>query len=197
MHEPAGKKILILRTDRLGDVLLSTPVAGALKKHFPRSQLTFLVRQYTQPIAESCVHIDETMNIETFFNSYRKTRVIKLTRFFREQKFDIAIHLFPRPELALATFLARIPIRVGTGYRFYSLLFNKRQYEHRKNASFHEAEYNLRLLRQLGIYENAVSFEIELEQTAKEKVNRILTSAGISRRQPIVVLHPGSGGSAR
>lgn len=197
MHDLAGKKILILRTDRLGDVILSTPMAGVIKKHFPTSKITFLVRQYTHQIAEDCAHIDEVITTETFFSRKQTLSIKKLTQFLRSQQFDAAIHLFPRAELALATFLAQIAIRIGTGYRFYSLLFNRRQYEHRKTAALHEAEYNLRLLQQLGIFESRVSFEFRLDHAAIEKVNQLLKSSGITGTQPVAILHPGSGGSAR
>ncbi|MFQ5627243.1 MAG: glycosyltransferase family 9 protein [bacterium] len=197
MHELAGKKILILRTDRLGDVILSTPVASAIKKRFPKSKITFLVRQYTQQLVENCADIDEAISIETFFNDKQKLSIQKLARFLRRQQFDMAIHLFPRPGLALATFLARIPVRVGMGYRFYSLLFNRRQYEHRKNAVFHEVEYNLRLLNPVEIFEKKAAFDFRLDQNAREKIDRIFKSSGICETQQIVILHPGSGGSSR
>ncbi len=40
--------------------------------------------------------------------------------------------------------------RVGSGYRYYSVLFNRRVYEHRKDARRHELEYNLQLLARIG-----------------------------------------------
>jgi lipopolysaccharide heptosyltransferase II len=197
MHDFSCKKILLLRTDRLGDVILSTPVARVLKKHFPASKITFLVRQYTQPLAEDCAHVDEAIAAENFYTRKQKINIKKLVRFLRAQQFDTAIHLFPRPELALATYLADIPIRIGSGYRLYSFFFNKRLYEHRKTATFHEAEYNLRLLQSIGIVENKISFEFRINAEAKENIDRLLVANNISSGQPVVILHPCSGGSAR
>lgn len=197
MHDFSCKKILILRTDRLGDVILSTPVAVVLKKHFPASKITFLVRQYTQPIAEDCVHIDKVIAADNFYVRKQKMNIKILVRFLKAQQFDTAIHLFPRPELALATFLANIPTRIGTGYRFYSFLFNKRLYEHRKTAVFHEAEYNMRLLQLLGIAETNISFDFRIKAEAKENIDRLLATNNILHDQAVVILHPGSGGSSR
>jgi len=53
------KKIIISRTDSIGDVILTLPVAGVLKKHFPDSLIYFIGRQYTRPVIEACEHVDE------------------------------------------------------------------------------------------------------------------------------------------
>ena len=45
-------KVLIVRTDRLGDVLLTTPVSTALRQAFPNSVISWLVRPYTAPLLE-------------------------------------------------------------------------------------------------------------------------------------------------
>ena len=51
----------------------------------------------------------------------------------------------------LAAFVARVPLRVATGYRWYSVLANRRVYQHRREFSKHESEYNLGLLAGLGL----------------------------------------------
>lgn len=197
MHDLSPSKILIIRTDRLGDVILSTPVATTLKKIYPKSQICFLVRQYTQPVAEMAAGVDDVIELDDFLDNRGKLQFWRLAQHIKNQKFDIAIHLHPRPELALAAFIAGIPIRIGTGYRIYSLLFNRRQYDHRKNAAFHEAELNLRLLRQLGIDDSDVRFEFIALPDAATQIDHILKEHSISSGDSFAVLHPGSGGSAR
>ena len=191
------KRILVLRTDRLGDVILSTPVAVALKQTFPKSKLTFLVRTYTRPVVESCPQVDDILILDDFVDSTGRVRSVQLARYLQSQHFDVALHLFPVPSLALATWLARIPFRVGTGFRFYSFLFNRRLYEHRKTARFHEAEYNLHLLRLLGIQNPVVQFSFQVDEAARRSLERKLSSATSEHPADLVVIHPGSGGSSR
>ncbi|MDQ7063842.1 MAG: glycosyltransferase family 9 protein [candidate division KSB1 bacterium] len=190
------QNVLLLRTDRIGDVILSTPVALALKKAHPDSQITFLVRRATLPIVQSCPAVDAAIPIEMFMQGGR-LQLRALVRYLKQQRFNAAVHLFPRPALTLATFLARIPHRIGTGYRYYSLLFNHRIYEHRKTAERHEAEYNLQLLRPFGIEAPEVAFSLTISDEAWRKIDQLLADAGIGTEEPLVVLHPGSGGSAR
>ena len=54
-----NEKILIVRTDRIGDLILSTPVAEALKQKFPQAQIDFLVAPYTSPILKNDPFINE------------------------------------------------------------------------------------------------------------------------------------------
>jgi heptosyltransferase-2 len=97
------------------------------------------------------------------------------------------------------TFLAGIPVRVGTGYRWYSWLFNRRVYEHRKDARRHELEYNLNLLQAIGGEAAPGEFRptMPVGELARERARSVLASIGIDPAETLVLLHPGSGGSAR
>jgi ADP-heptose:LPS heptosyltransferase len=186
------QKILLVRTDRLGDVILSTPVATALKKKLGDVHVTFLARRYTAEILRCHPHIDEIIEIDGAEIGNREPR---LAQMFRQKKFDLAIMLHPRPQLAWALWRSGIPQRIGTGYRWYSFLFNRRVFEHRKTAARHEAEYNLRLLQPLGIQNAEVEFHFTLPQTEREPIERKLYALGAESKP--VILHPGSGGSSR
>lgn len=54
-----GKRIIISRTDSLGDVVLCLPVAGVLRRLFPQSTIIFLGKAYTRDLITSCEYIDE------------------------------------------------------------------------------------------------------------------------------------------
>lgn len=185
------KNILLVRTDRIGDVVLSLPMLPVLKQHFKNASISIMVRKYTRELVEnhSCVSdvIQWEENGERTLSEYVKI--------VRDRKFDIAIVPYPRFYLALILFLADVPIRVGTGYRWYSFLFNRKVYEHRKDAKRHEAEYNLNLLSALGISTvESLQFEIDISADAHDTIDTILRRESV---QHFVILHVGSGGSAR
>lgn len=186
------KKILLVRTDRLGDVILSTPVATALKKKWPETHVTFLARRYTAEILRCHPHVDDSLELD---GAEIAGDFSRLRRVLRQKEFDTAIVLHPRPELAWAIWRSGIAQRVGSGYRWYSFLFNRRVFEHRKNAAHHEAEYNLRLLQPLGITEAEVEFHFTLALKERERIDAKLDALGVGARP--IILHPGSGGSAR
>jgi ADP-heptose:LPS heptosyltransferase len=52
------KKILIIRRDNIGDLILSTPVIGALKIIYPQASIDFLVHTYTVEAIQDCPLLD-------------------------------------------------------------------------------------------------------------------------------------------
>ncbi|MCX6165691.1 MAG: hypothetical protein NTU73_12665, partial [Ignavibacteriae bacterium] len=95
-------------------------------------------------------------------------------------------------------FLTGIKIRIGTGYRWYSFLFNKKLYEHRKDAVKHESEYNIDLLK--TITENVIyNRNFYFSYTVKEKQNleEKLKKNNLSISEKYIIVHPGSKGSAK
>jgi lipopolysaccharide heptosyltransferase II len=183
------RRILLVRTDRIGDVVLSLPMLPLLKKQYPNAAITVMVRSYTRELVEHHSCVDDVILWDERKDAAEYVALLK------ERKFDIAVLPYPRFNLALIVFRAGIPVRVGTGFRWYSFLFNKRIYEHRKDARRHEVEYNLNLLTTLGITSDAPpQFEFTADSNAERTVATVLAADGVKR---YAVLHAGSGGSAR
>ena len=190
LHLKSNSNILLIRTDRIGDVILSTPVASAIKRAFPDSRITFLARRYTRDLLVHHRDIDDVLIEEDLGNG--KTAIKKLS----ELKFDVCIALHPEQKWAWRTYRAGIPVRVGTAYRAFSIFYNYRVFEHRKHSNLHEVDHNLNLLKPFDISSGAVEFRFEIPKNVQEKAQLLLMEKGWEVGQPLLVLHPGSGGSA-
>lgn len=195
MIEP--KNLLVVRTDRIGDVVLSLPLAEIIKRHFPNCKITYLLREYTKSLAYNHPFIDDILLLKEGNNK------IIIRDNFKELKkynFDACLIVYPTFQTALIMFLSRIKHRIGTGYRWYSFLFNNKIFEHRKYAEKHELEYNVNLLKAFGIEEKvepkSVNFYLNVLPDSELKVSKLLNENGIEAKQPIIIIHPGSGGSA-
>ncbi|MBI3765818.1 MAG: glycosyltransferase family 9 protein [Ignavibacteriales bacterium] len=190
------QRILIVRTDRIGDVILTLPMAQVLKKHFPHAHIAMLIQQYTTELVEDNHCIDQIIYYD---HADQPIPFFHLVGTLRSQRFDVVFHTHPRFRLAMMMWFARIPIRVGTGYRWYSFLFNRKIYEHRKDALYHELEYNLHLLNAIGCSADKenVTPALRVRPDVQDKVKKLLLSVGIETSQRIVIVHPGSGQSAR
>ena len=136
--------ILLVRPDGIGDEILSLPVATALRRLRPGARISFLSSEYAAPVLARHPDVDEVLTVSG------QERLSELIALFR-QEIDAAIFLKPFRRLMTAAWLARVPLRVGTGYRWYSWLLNRRVYEHRRDFSRHESACNLGLLRGLGL----------------------------------------------
>ena len=166
-----------------------------LKSLFPHANVSMLLRSYTKDVASGAEGLSEILaydhngKLKSFFEMLRELRL---------GRYDLAIIAFPRFRISLLLWLAGIPARLGTGYRWYSFLFNLRVFEHRKVGQKHESEYNLGLLKGLGVEppvppKPAVRFSEEDRLVALALMHEL----GIQKDDPWIILHPGSGGSAR
>ncbi|MCK9425457.1 MAG: glycosyltransferase family 9 protein [Ignavibacteriaceae bacterium] len=191
------QNILLVRTDRIGDVVLSLPLAEAIKKEFPDCKVTYLVKFYTldlvknHPFIDDVLTLDETDNIPTIFSNVKKIKA---------KNFDSCIVVYPTFRIAFILFLTRIKNRIGTGYRSYSFFFTKKIYEHRKYAQRHELQYNMNLLKIFGIEKQLQSgeadFHIQISEEGKKDVQQFFQEKNIDEMKPLIIVHPGSGGSA-
>lgn len=136
--------ILLVRPDGIGDEILCLPVATALRRLLPDAKVSFLSSAYAAPVLAQHPDVAAVLTLNG------QERFVDVVALFR-RGFDAAIFLKPFRRLMAAAFVARVPVRVATGYRWYSLLANRRIYEHRSDFSRHEATYNLGLLRGVGL----------------------------------------------
>jgi lipopolysaccharide heptosyltransferase II len=186
------EKFLIVRTDRIGDVVLSLPVLEAIKRKYPDSQVTMLVSSYTRDLLLNNPWVDETIIDE----QAGLGQFYRLARLIREGKFDVAVLLRPTLRLALLLFLSRIKVRIGTGYRAYQVLFNYKIYQHRKTIERHELEYNLDMLAPLGISSEGSVPRIFLSAEEGKSSRRMLEDLNVNPQDTKIVIHPGSGHSS-
>lgn len=178
--------VLIVRPDGIGDVLLSLPVATQLRRLLSGARIGFLTSPAVAPMLERHPDVDYVRSI-CFSDPLGELR-----RAF-SQEVDVAIFLKPFRRLMWAAWLARVPIRVATGYRWYSLLANRRVYEHRSEFSKHESEYNVEMIQALGLCPQPV-IPPRLILSEMERATGGSRWSGLP--SPRVVVHPG-GVSAR
>ena len=191
----AYRNIIISRTDSIGDVVLTLPMAACIKAQYPDCQVSFLGRKYTQPVVEQCISIDKFLD----WDSIVKLRLDEQKEALAQEKADVIIHVFPEKEIAELAKKVSIPLRVGTSHRLYHLTTcNKLINLGRKNSDLHEAQLNIKLLKPLGIDSNLEKESIPNLYNLKEPgfVNSSIREA-IDTARFNLILHPKSKGSAR
>jgi ADP-heptose:LPS heptosyltransferase len=178
--------VLIVRPDGIGDMLLSIPVATQLRQLVPGVKIGFLASPTTAPLLDRHPDVD-------YVRTIRFADPMKELRRAFSQGVEAALFLKPFRRLMWAAWSAGVPIRVATGYRWYSFLANRRVYEHRSEFSKHESEYNVAMLTGFGLRPQPVSPPVLSLSEAE-------WSAGAGRwsglPSPRIVIHPG-GVSAR
>ncbi len=192
-------KILVVRPDRMGDVILSTPVMEVLKVNNPGSHITVMVRENFAPLIRGLPFVDEVMVYDPNGRHKGLGGLFNLISEFRTHGFRIAVVLQSHWQIAAALFAAGVRYRVGPLSQLHSFLFfNRGKRQRRSFVEMHEADYNLQLLRKVGVragsrtYAPTVSISEEIKAQAKEW----LLKKGITFEKPFILVHPGMGGSA-
>ncbi len=189
---------LVSRTDAIGDVVLTLPVAGRLKQLFPGCRVVFIGRTYTAPVAAACPWVDEVVD----FDELKKMPRIEQLAALRCYGAAAIVHVFPNRALAALARQAGIPVRIGTRNRWWHwLTCNRLVALSRRHSLLHEAQLNLQLLAPLGPSE-ALPLSAVADLVRLEAPEPLATGWQhlLAQRQPgqlNVVLHPRSRGSAR
>jgi len=195
----AGLRILVVRPDRLGDVILSTPVFEVIKRHYPDSHLTLVVRDAVAPIVRGLPSIDEVMIYDPEKRHAGFRGFLRLIEDVRKGNYRISVVLQGGMKIAAAMFFANIRYRVGPLSKIYSYFFyNRGVRQHRSQVEMHETDYNLQLLRRLGIRVSSrrVPLRVSLADDRRAQARAWLLEKGWKPDQALVVVHPGMGGSA-
>lgn len=188
--EQVPNNIIISRTDSIGDVVLTLPVAAVLKKHFPGLKIGFLGRAYTKPVIEACSWVDEFIDLGDFMQS--ETTVCG-------EAPEAILHVFPVRSIAQRAKQLDIPLRVGTWSRLYHLATcNRLVTLSRRRSPLHEAQLNLELLNAFGIDTHYPTEEIG-QLFGLERLAPLPDAfAGLLSKDAYnLILHPKSQGSAR
>ena len=138
---PDKFKIILSRTDSIGDVILTLPMAGLIKKEFPKATILFLGRSYTKEVIALSEHVDEFIN----YDEIEKLKAKEQITFLKKFEADIFLHVFPKKQIASLAKSAGITSRIGTTNRLYHwFTCNKLIKLSRTNSTLHESQLNLK-----------------------------------------------------
>lgn len=190
-------RILVVRTDRIGDVVLATPLIRALRQAFPNAFIAAMVRPYARDVLLNNPHVNEIIEDDDQGLNKGRKGFWKQVENLKRYHFDTALLLLPTERLAWMLFFARIPYRITSSLRLYTVLTGMRSVRRQKyNPLRSEADYCLDLGRKLGVQTNDLNTEIFLTAQERDEGRKILRSAGVDIGDRIVGIHPGSGGSS-
>lgn len=190
-------KILVARTDKLGDMMLAWPALALLRKAMPEATIGFLVSSYTAELAALCPYVDDVIVDEG-------ERANELALKIRSRGYDAAVSLFNTMRICAALYRAEIPYRLGPASKVSQLFLSKRLRQRRSQSIKPEYCYNedlvVRALRDLCGYRGCgrptgPHLRFPPAELAEVRL-RVGAQSGISPDSPWVIVHPGSGGSA-
>lgn len=187
------KRILVSRTDKIGDLVLSIPSFFMLKKMYPNAELVAIVRKYNMDIVKNLPYIDRFVILD----EYTKAELLEKIAYF---KADVFIALYNDSYVASLARASKAKIKIGPISKLSSIFtYNKGVLQKRSRSVKNEGQYNLDLVAKLNKKRFAEVYELNTKMILTDenkKVADVYFKENSIQRKCLVV-NPFIGGSAK
>jgi ADP-heptose:LPS heptosyltransferase len=198
----ALRRILVVRPDNLGDVVLSGPALRALRRAAPRARLDLLAAPAGTAVAALLPEVDEVLVASVSWQQLDPAAIpaeedLALVDRIRAGRYDAAVLLTsftqsPWPAAQLCR-LAGVPVRIGTSKEFGGAGLT--HWVPSPPDELHQVDRALRVLARVGVPPVDGRLRLALPDNGRAAVGRILAEHGVDG--PYAVLLPGASCSSR
>lgn len=187
-----ARRIAVVRFDRLGDVTLTLPMFQALREQVPAATLHLACLPYTAPVVQGAPCVDQVHALPG------ADAVDALEALFRREQFDVVFFPLHDPRHPWVAWKAGIPHRVGTGRKALSFLYNHWVFARRSwKSGRHAAVLNVEMVAAMvGAPLETRLVALPVAPEAAGALRAKLTALQVPPATPLLVVHPGSFGSA-
>jgi len=191
---PPSKKILMVRLDRIGDLLLTLPAVSAVRAAEPQARITFLARPQTRAIAERSPEVDETMVYD--YGRKGRHRLVRgywrLVLQLRRMRFDEAVVFHPTLRSHLLCWLAGVKRRTGYATGSGRFFLTRTVMDLRKEGLQHESRNALEVVQAAGFRPSEHLPQIDVFPEDEKAAEALLASEGLAPGEAYAALHTGA-----
>lgn len=186
------ENIIVSRTDKIGDLVLSIPAFYMLRMMYPKANITILVRNYNFDIVKALPCITKVIAVDSFDEASLKKEIENI-------KADAFIALYSDSKVVSLCKASKAKIKVGPLSKLNSFFTYSNGIRQKRSLSIkNEAEYNLDLIRHLNekLFDSIKikSEKIVIGQDNYKLIDDFLNSLNI---KDYLLVHPFTGGSAK
>ncbi|WP_037354024.1 glycosyltransferase family 9 protein [Selenomonas sp. FC4001] len=119
------QNILVINLMQIGDLMLTTPVLGALRKAYPQARLTLLVDTRWRELVECNPHLDACLFMDKKGEDKGLVKLWKFIRKVRAENFDLVINLHRNERASAVAAFSGAKRIVGYSKPLFSLFFDQ------------------------------------------------------------------------
>lgn len=179
------QNILVVRSDRMGDVVLTVPAIRALKRAFPQARISVWLDAATRPLLEGLPFIDEILVEQKHLRWWGYLSFVLL---LRRRKFDLAVIYNTKRRTNMACALAGIPLRLGYKNSKHGGLLTRPVEDRRHFGEKHEARYCLDLLENVGVESQDLTLELARDARAEAWADEMIRHE--FQKSSFLAIHP-------
>ncbi|MDR2904835.1 MAG: glycosyltransferase family 9 protein [Helicobacteraceae bacterium] len=182
-------KILVIRNDKLGDLINALPSFEIIKRAIPEARITALLPEYTAPIAEICPFIDDVI--------VDRADDAAVIAEIKSREFDAAIAYFSTMRTALILRKAKVKRTLAPATKIAQFLYKDRLKQRRSRSVKSESEYNIDLTNYFlkGDFKAKIPLlEID-EKTLRNQREKLARNLRLNAAKKRLFFHAASGGS--
>jgi len=178
----------------MGDILMTTPAARALRKTLPKAFISYLVEEPFRDLVEGSPLFDEVLVLP---KDISHASFLRYLWGIRKKKYDAVLDFHGGPRASLITLMSGAKTKVGYHVKHKSFIYDIRIPRSPEHGYIHSVENHLNLVRALGIKADSSSLEmpsaVEKEAT---RLTRFFAENGLDQAK-MIVLHIGAGNEFR
>lgn len=198
LKDGPNAKILIRAANWVGDAIMTTPVVRAVRKNYPKAEITVLAKPWVIPVYENNPYIDHVMKYDNTGRHQRGWGTIKLSKDLRPFRFDLAVLMQNAFEAALIAFLGGIKERLGYNTDARGFLLNRAVKMDPALKKGHLIDYYIAILKGAGLMTDDRKMDLFLSDSDRRFSRQFLEEKGFSSRRPVIGINPGAtGGTAK
>ncbi|HNX68413.1 MAG TPA: glycosyltransferase family 9 protein [Candidatus Omnitrophota bacterium] len=194
------KRILAIRLDHIGDVVMTRPAIRALHKKFPHAAIDLLVSEDLAPLFASAKEIARVIPVPNGWFSRKAPLGNKIREFFRlwallkKERYDLGLDFRGDFRNILLMFLAGIRYRLGYGLTGGGFLLTE---DIPFDATAHQILIGLNLLRFFHVAQDNKLLPFEYSQEQAQAFWQVLATELPTTVLPRVMVHMGAGSVAK
>jgi len=189
------KRILVVKTHAIGDLLMTTPAIRAIRQHFPDARIDLLTGSWSADAVSNNSNLDGIIKVpDSVFHSRNIFSLIKLIKDLRKNKYDLGVIFQPSKAIHFLILLSGVATIAAPSSRWPCLVTYPSLW--RLNRNRYVVEDFLDVVRAIGINSNDTTLDFVIPDDDVHYVKRHLSEQRLIAGKYVVIC-PGGGRNPR